>query len=88
MIKIVSLSVSAPHRLMLEFSDGNRGEWDSWPLFSTRATVLTEPLLQPSEFARAFIESGALAWPNGLEFAPWTLHEELRSAGKLERLAA
>lgn len=88
MIKIVSLAVSGPHRLILDFSDGSRGEWDSWPLFSTRVTVLTEPLLQPSEFARAFVENGALAWPNGLEFAPWSLHEALQAAGKLEKLAA
>jgi Protein of unknown function (DUF2442) len=88
MIKILSLAVTGPHRLMLAFSDGSRGEWDGWPLFSTRVTVLTEPLLEPHEFARAFIENGALAWPNGLEFAPWSLHEELRAAGKLERLAA
>jgi hypothetical protein len=88
MIKIVDLAVSGPHSLRLGFSDGSTGEWDGYPLFSSRPTILTKPLLAPTEFARAFVESGALAWPNGLEFAPWSLHEELLAAGKLERLAA
>ncbi len=88
MIKIVALKISGPHSLLLSFSDGRTGEWDGYPLFSARRTVLTEPLLDPSQFSRAFVENGALAWPNGLEFAPWSLHEELRVAGKLTRLAA
>jgi Protein of unknown function (DUF2442) len=88
MTKIVSFSVTGSHRLMLQFSDGSQGEWNAWPLFSNPVTVLTEPLLQPREFANAFVENGTLAWPNGLELAPWTLHEELRSAGKLERIPA
>lgn len=88
MIKIVALTVVGPQTLRLSFSDGSVGEWDGHPLFSARPTVLTKSLLNPTEFARAFIESGALAWPNGLEFAPWSLHDQLRAAGKLERLAA
>jgi Protein of unknown function (DUF2442) len=49
---------------------------------------LITPLLDPREFARAFIEGGAIAWPNGLEFAPWTLYEELEAAGLLTKAAA
>lgn len=88
MIKIVKLESAGMHKLRLFFSDGHSGVWNSYPLFSCKPTVLTEPLLQPSEFERAFIEAGALAWPNGLELAPWTLYNELEEAGLLTKAAA
>ncbi len=88
MIKLIALAVTGPTSLRLSFSDGSFGEWNGHALFATKPTVLTEPLLQPEEFARAFIETGALAWPNGLELAPWTLHAELAAAGKLDKKAA
>ena len=88
MIKILAIEAAGEHRLKLSFSDGSFGIWNAYPLLAGRPTVLTTPLLQPSEFARAFIEAGALAWPNGLELAPWTLHAELAEAGLLHRKAA
>ena len=88
MIKLIALAVTGPTSLRLSFSDGSFGEWDGQALFSAKPTLLTTPLLQPAEFARAFIENGALAWPNGLELAPWTLHAELAAAGKLGKRAA
>jgi hypothetical protein len=70
----------------LTFSDGMTGLWDAAPLLASRKTPLTNPLREdPTEFARAFIESGALAWPNGLELAPWTLWEALRKEELLVR---
>lgn len=45
------------------------------------------PLRDPQAFSRAFIDNGALAWPNGLELASWTLHREMESAGLLSEAA-
>jgi len=50
--------------------------------------VLTRPLREPAYFARAFVEAGALAWPNGLEFSAHSLHASLEEAGALSRKAA
>ncbi len=50
--------------------------------------MLTRPLAEATYFARAFIEAGALAWPNGLELAPWTLQQNLREAGLLVAIMA
>jgi hypothetical protein len=88
MIKIVKLEIAGTHKLRLSFSDGRSGVWNAYPLFTSKPTVLTEPLLQPAEFERAFIEAGALAWPNGLELAPWTLYEEMDEGGLLTKAAA
>ncbi len=88
LIKIISIERVGEYRLLLGFSDGTSGIWNAYPLFSTRPTDLTTPLLQREAFEKAFIEAGALAWPNGLELAPWTLHAELAEAGSLRKNAA
>jgi hypothetical protein len=71
-------------RLSLSFSDGSAGIWDAADLLGSKDTPLTIPLRNPAAFAKAFIDNGALAWPNGLEFAPWTLHAEMKAAGLLK----
>lgn len=87
MIELVRLRVAEDRALDLTFSDGPSGRWwaDSVIL---RDTVLTRPLEDPAYFRRAFIEAGALAWPNGLEFSAHSLHEKLDEAGSLVRKAA
>ena len=82
MIKLVAIAPHGPAELALTFSDGSHGLWSAASLIA-QVTVLTEPLADPAYFARAFIEAGALAWPNGLELAPWSLQAELREAGTL-----
>ncbi|MBU6269281.1 MAG: DUF2442 domain-containing protein [Sphingomonadales bacterium] len=82
MIKLVSIAVHGATALDLAFSDGSHGLWSPEALIR-KDTVLTRPLAEPGYLARAFVEAGALAWPNGLELAPWTLHANLRAAGKL-----
>lgn len=88
MIKIAKLEIAGEYTLRLTFADGRSGVWDAKPLLTSKATPLTTPLLDQSEFARAFVEAGALAWPNGLELAPWTLYSEMDAAGLLTKAAA
>ena len=87
MIKIVSVKPAGPAELELTFSDGSYGRWSAADLIS-RDTVLTRPLADRDYFSRAFIEAGALAWPNGLELSPSSLHQRLKEAGQLRRQAA
>jgi hypothetical protein len=87
MIKLTAIALRADARLDLTFSDGSSGIWSAADLIA-RNTVLTRPLADPAYFARAFIEAGALAWPNGLELAPWTLQAELREGGALQEARA
>ena len=82
MIKLTALSPSGNQTLELAFSDGSHGRWSAAELLAYD-TVLTRPLADPAYFARAFIEAGALAWPNGLELSAWNLQDELRAAGLL-----
>jgi hypothetical protein len=87
MIKLTHVSVQGPHRLALTFSDGSHAVWSAEALIA-RSTELTQPLEDPAYFARAFIEGGALAWPNGLELSPAALHQRLADSGALIRTAA
>lgn len=87
MIKIVAISLAGVTSLELTFSDGSHGIWSAAALIA-RDTSLTRPLADPAYFARAFIESGALAWPNGLELSPHALHLRLKESGQLALRAA
>jgi hypothetical protein len=87
MIKLVHIAPAGPRHLALSFSDGSSAIWSAEPLIS-RQTELTTPLEDEAYFARAFIEAGALAWPNGLELSPAALHQRLEEEGKLTRTAA
>lgn len=76
MIKLVRIAVTGRDR-----------RWSAADLIM-RDTVMTRPLTDPAYFARAFIESGALAWPNGLELSADSLHKRLAASGALVRSAA
>ena len=87
MIELIRIEVAGDRTLDLTFSDGATGRWSADAVIA-RDTVLTRPLRNPEYFARAFMEAGALAWPNGLEFSGNALHAKLAEAGALSRKAA
>lgn len=84
MIKITKATYVLDHIIELRFSDGSTGKHDFAPLLERR-TSLTEPLLDPGQFQRFFLDLGALCWPNGLELSPSSLHEKMSQAGELSR---
>ncbi|NYD89238.1 DUF2442 domain-containing protein [Sphingomonas melonis] len=87
MIKLIDIAIIGPATLSLAFSDGSSANWSAAELIA-RDTIMTRPLADPNFFARAFIEAGALAWPNGFELSATSLHRRLAEAGALIRPAA
>jgi hypothetical protein len=87
MIKILHLAVTGPTTIWLVFSNGSAATWSATDLIA-RDTVMTRPLADPAYFARAFVEAGALAWPNGFELSAESLHRRLKEAGILLQSAA
>ena len=83
MIKLISAKSNGGYLLELRFSDGAAGVYDFGPMVETD-TAMTAPLRDPDFFARHFIELGALAWPNGLDFSAGSLYRRLQAAGKLK----
>jgi Protein of unknown function (DUF2442) len=87
MIELIRIAPAGDRALDLTFSNGSSGRWLAEGVIA-RGTVLTRPLEDAGYFRRAFIEAGALAWPNGLEFSGNALHAKLAEAGALVRKAA
>ena len=63
-------------RIRLLFNDGLEAtidftEWLSGPVF--------QPLLDRDYFAKFFLEGGTVAWPNGADIAPETLHARAKN---------
>lgn len=82
MIKLTAIEPKHGYQMLLRFSDGASGVFDFSRLIDA-GTEMTEPLRDPAFFARHFIELGALAWPNGLDFSAESLHRRLQDEGKL-----
>ena len=87
MIKLVRIEPLSDRTLGLHFSDGSHGAWSAAGILA-HDTVMTRPLEDAVFFRRAFIEAGALAWPNGLDLSARSLHEQLARDGKLKRTLA
>ena len=86
-INLVRLAVTGDDTLDLVFSDGSAAHWSAADLIA-RDTVMTRPLADPAYFARAFIEGGALAWPNGFELSADALRQCLAAKDLLIHDAA
>ncbi len=71
-------------RLELEFSDGTVGIQDFRSILKKSGPMI-EPLKEPAYFARVFLEDGAPTWPNGYDWDPIALHDEMKAAGLLRQ---
>ena len=74
---VIQAEYRGDFRIHLIFDDDVTGtvdcsRWLSGPVF--------EPLKDPVYFQRFFIDGGTLAWPNGADIAPETLHKEVQAA--------
>ena len=78
MIKLIEAHYQGEFQLALRFSDGKDGMFDGRALLK-RDGPLLEPLRDEAYFKRAFIDAGALSWPNGLELSPARLHQTCRA---------
>lgn len=82
MIKIVKARCVGEFSILLEFSTGESGTFDMSELVA-RGGSMVAPLRSPEYFKRAFLELGALAWPNGFDLSPAAVHRELAERGLL-----
>lgn len=74
---VVGAEYRGEFKIRLVFSDGVEGtvdfsEWLNGPIF--------EPLKDQKYFARFFVDGGTVAWPNGADIAPETLHQRAKAS--------
>ena len=74
-INLLSVSYVGECRFAVGFSDGRAGILDMVSYLATRSGPLLAALADESYLKRAFVDAGALAWPNGLEISPERLYE-------------
>jgi hypothetical protein len=87
MIDVTGVKRLGDYRLEISFSDGTIGVRDFSEIKSRRGEMV-EPLKDAAYFARVFIDDGALTWPNGYDWDPIALHDEMKAAGLLRRADA
>ncbi len=68
-------------RLAVTFNDGLTGTVELGELVNGLDAGVFEALRDPEFFAQAFLDCGAVAWPNGADLAPETMYEEIRRNG-------
>jgi hypothetical protein len=86
-IDVIGVRPLGGHSLEIEFSDGTVGRRD-FDFVRDKTGPMAEPLKDPAYFARVFIEDGALTWPNGYDWDPIALHDEMAAAGELRPIKA
>jgi Protein of unknown function (DUF2442) len=82
--RVASVRVAGDHVLHVTFLDGLEGEVDmhQW-LFEPRISgTVFEALRDASVFALAYVEFGAVTWPNGADLAPDAMHEHIKRHGR------
>jgi len=73
-------------KVSLEYADGFAGTVDLSSVFrNPKRKPLVAEILRGGLFERCFLESGALAWPNGYELCPdairaWIVEQRRRRA--------
>jgi len=80
--RVVEVHVRPRHRLLVRFADGTKGEVDVRSFIFARNAGVFEPLRDPAEFAKAFIERGAVSWPGGQDLAPDAMYEDIKASGR------
>ena len=73
-MKLIAACCETGFTIRLTFSDGAEGIFDGYELLKKRGPLL-DALRDEAFFRRAFIDAGALCWPNGLELSPARLRE-------------
>ncbi len=79
--RLRAISVLPQWQLAVKFNDGLTGIVDVSALVNGSDAGVFEALRDPGFFARAYLDCGAITWPNGADLAPDVMHKEIRSSG-------
>lgn len=79
--RLRALSVLPEWQLAVTFNDGLTGIVDIFALVHGPDAGVFEALRDPAFFATAYLDCGAVTWPNGADLAPDAMHKEIRRSG-------
>jgi hypothetical protein len=78
---LLAFSVLPDWQLAVKFNDGSSGIVDLSALANGPDAGIFEALRDPSFFAQAYLDCGAVAWPNGADLAPDAMFKEIQRCG-------
>lgn len=76
--RLRALSAIKDWQLALTFNDGLSGRVDLSELVNGQDAGVFEALRNPEFFAQAYLDCGAVAWPNGADLAPDAIYIGVR----------
>ena len=76
---VVDVQPVLPMALQVRFADGTAGQVR---FEVSHFTGVFEALKDPTVFAQARVESGAVTWPGNLDLAPDAMYAEIKSHGE------
>lgn len=82
MIWVRKVKALGDFRLSVEFSDDTIGKRD-FSFINRDSGPMLEPLKDPAYFRRVFVEDGVPTWPNGYDWDPIALHDDMKAEGLL-----
>ena len=74
---VVSVRALGRHRLLVRCVDGTEGVVDVRSFIFSRRPGVFEPLQDPKEFAKAYVDNGVVTWPGGLDMAPDAMYQDI-----------
>ena len=75
---VVDLKIIAPLTLLVRFADGISGEVH---FEISHLTGVFSALKDSNFFKQAFIDRGAVAWPDNIDLAPDAMYNEIKANG-------
>ncbi len=79
--RVARLIVLDGFKLHVVFIDGLEGEVNMSPLIHSQNAGVFAALADPSIFAQARIEHGAVTWPGDIDIAPDAMHRAIKTGG-------
>jgi hypothetical protein len=79
--RVAALEVLPGFRLRVRFMDGTEGTVDLTALIQSPGAGVFAALADPSIFAQARVEHGAVTWPGEVDLAPDAMYAEIKKAG-------
>ena len=75
---VTEVHVLPGHKLSVLFADGLKGTVE---LSERLEGPIFGPLRDETLFSQAYIEHGAVVWPNGADLAPDAMYDEIKKSG-------
>ena len=80
--RVRALGVLQQWQLAVTFNDGANGTVDLSAMVQGPDAGVFAALRDPAFFATAYLDCGAVTWPNGADLDPDWLHEEISKSGE------